>query len=287
MAVAEELSFTRAAQRLHIGQPPLSQQIQALEAEIGAVLLDRSRRSVRLTEAGRIFLEDAQRILALSAGAADTARRVERGEVGQLKIGFTKSTAFAPIFPQIINTYRKRYPNVNLVLREMSTMRQIPALADYSLDLGFIRPLEADTPPDLVMTTLQRHALAIVVPSNHRLARVARVPIEALRSEEFIMFPRDEGTTLALLVYRLCADAGFAPNVVMEAREAATIVGLVAAGCGISILPDLFSGLGINGARFRPIETSTAALRLVLAHRAHEASAIANAFVEIAKHMRN
>jgi DNA-binding transcriptional LysR family regulator len=104
VAVAEELSFTRAADRLHIGQPPLSQQVQALEEEIGAVLFDRSRRTIRLTEAGRVFLEDARRVLALAANAAETARRVEKGEIGQLKIGFTKSTAFTPIFPKIINT---------------------------------------------------------------------------------------------------------------------------------------------------------------------------------------
>src|SRR4051812_19137177 len=97
VAVAEELSFTRAAERLHIGQPPLSQQVQALEEEIGAILFDRTRRSIRLTEAGRIFLEDAQRVLAMASGAAATARRVQKGEIGQLKIGFTKSTAFTPL----------------------------------------------------------------------------------------------------------------------------------------------------------------------------------------------
>ena len=245
-------------------------------------MLNRSRRSVRLTEAGRIFLDDAQRILALSTRAADTARRVERGELGQLKIGFTSSTAFTPLFPQIINTYRKRHPNVNLVLREMPTMRQIPALAEHSLDLGFIRPLETQTLPNLALTTLQRHPLAVVVPSNHRLAKAARVAIDALKSEEFVMFPRDEGTTLVHLIYRLCADAGFTPSVVMEAREAATIVGLVAAGCGISILPDVFSGLGIKGARFRPIETSAAVIRLVLASRSPEPSTLAQAFVRVA-----
>lgn len=282
-AVAEELSFTRAAERLHIGQPPLSQQIQALEEEIGAVLFDRSRRTIRLTEAGRVFLDDARQVLALAANAAETARRVEKGEIGQLKIGFTKSTAFTPIFPKIINTYRKQFPNVKLLLLEMSTMRQIAALSDYSIDLGFIRPPETDIPQHFVLTTLQDHPLSVVLPENHRLANVARISVEDLKNEEFIMFPRDEGTTLNPQIYRLCAEAGFVPRIAMEAREAATITGLVAAGCGVSILPDLFSSMGIKDVRFRLIEAPAAVTKLVLAGRSEESGTIPRAFFEIAR----
>jgi DNA-binding transcriptional LysR family regulator len=285
VAVAEELSFTRAADRLHIGQPPLSQQVQALEEEIGAVLFDRSRRTIRLTEAGRVFLEDARRVLALAANAAETARRVEKGEIGQLKIGFTKSTAFTPIFPKIINTYRTRFPNVKLVLHEMSTMRQVVALTDYSLDLGFIRPPETDIASHLRCTTLQDHPLSVVLPENHHLAKVSRVSVEDLKSEEFVMFPRDEGTTLNPQIYRLCAEAGFVPKIAMEAREAATITGLVAAGCGVSILPDLFRSMGIKGVVFRLIETPAAVAKLVLASRAQESGTIPRAFFEIAREL--
>jgi DNA-binding transcriptional LysR family regulator len=282
VAVAEELSFTRASERLHIGQPPLSQQIQALEEEIGAVLFDRSRRAIRLTEAGRIFLDDARRVLLLAANAAQTARRVEKGEIGQLKIGFTKSTAYTPIFPKIINTYRTRFPNVKLVLQEMSTMRQIAALADYSLDLGFMRPPETDIATHLLFSTLQDHPLSVVLPENHPLAKAPGISMEDLRDEEFVMFPRDEGTTLNPQIYRLCAEAGFVPKVAMEAREAATITGLVAASCGISILPDVFSSMGIKGAIFRSMETPAAVTKLVLASRAHETGAMPRAFFEIA-----
>jgi DNA-binding transcriptional LysR family regulator len=285
VAVAEELSFTRAADRLHIGQPPLSQQVQALEEEIGAVLFDRSRRTIRLTEAGRVFLEDAQRVLALAADAAETARRIEKGEIGQLKIGFTKSTAFTPIFPKIINTYRTQFPKVKLVLQEMSTMRQVAALADYSLDLGFIRPPETDIASHLLFTTLQEHPLSVVLPENHHLAKASRVSVEDLKNEEFVMFPRDEGTTLNPQIYRLCAEAGFVPKIAMEAREAATITGLVAAGCGVSILPDLFSSMGIKGVLFRLIETPAAVAKLVLASRAKESGAIPRAFFEIAREL--
>jgi DNA-binding transcriptional LysR family regulator len=282
VAVAEELSFTRAAERLHIGQPPLSQQIQALEEEIGATLLDRSRRWVRLTEAGRLFLNDARHILSLSASAAETAHRAHRGEFGQLKIGFTKSIPFTPIFPKIINAYRKKFPDVTLVLQEMSTMRQLAAINDYSLDLGFIRPPESESPGTLNLTTLRQHPLAVVLPAEHHLVKESRISIEDLRNEDFVMFPRDEGTTLNPQIFRLCADAGFEPKITMEAREAATIIGLVAARCGISILPDVFSIMGIKGAVFRPIETPTAVTKLVLASRLQESNSVANAFLKIA-----
>ncbi|MET0964083.1 MAG: LysR substrate-binding domain-containing protein [Noviherbaspirillum sp.] len=285
VAVAEELSFTRAAERLHIGQPPLSQQVQALEEEIGAILFNRSRRTIRLTEAGRVFLEDARRVLALAAGAAETARRVEQGEIGQLKIGFTKSTAFTPIFPRIINTYRTRYPGVKLVLQEMSTMRQVAALDDYSLDLGFIRPPETDIPRSLLLTSLQDHRLSVVLPENHRLAGAKHLSIGDLKNEAFVMFPRDEGTTLNPQIYRLCAEAGFVPTIAMEAREAATITGLVAAGCGITILPDIFRSLGIKGVLFRLLDSPAAVAKLVLASRPLESGAIPRAFFEIAREL--
>ncbi|SNT27940.1 transcriptional regulator, LysR family [Noviherbaspirillum humi] len=286
VAVAEELSFTRAAERLHIGQPPLSQQIQALEEEIGAILFDRSKRSIRLTEAGRTFLQDAQKILALSASAADAARRVERGEMGELKIGFIKSAAFTPIFPKIINAYRRKFPKVNLVLREIPTLLQVEALHDYALDIGFIRPLELDVPPNLALMKLQNHQLAVFLPEKHRLATAARIDIGDLRNEEFIMIPRDEGTTLNPYIFRLCTEAGFEPKVVMEAREAATIIGLVAAGCGISILPEVFGSIDIKGTRLRLIESAQALTHFALVRRANEPSALTRAFFDIAEEVR-
>jgi DNA-binding transcriptional LysR family regulator len=136
VAVAEELHFTRAAERLHIGQPPLSQQIQALEAELGAQLFERNKRSVRLTQAGTLFLDDARRILALSEQAAVTARRAQRGEAGELRIGFTFSTPFTPYFATVINRYRQQFPHVTLTLHEMATLHQLEAISGRTMDLG-------------------------------------------------------------------------------------------------------------------------------------------------------
>lgn len=281
--VAENLSFTRAAERLHIGQPPLSQQIQALEEEIGATLFDRSRRNIRLTEAGHFFLIDAKRVLQLAAEAAETANRVERGEIGQVRIGFTKSSAFTEIFPKIIHTYRRRFPKVNLLFCEMSTMKQVSGLIDHSLDVAFIRPLETDEARNFTLTPLESHRLAVVIPETHPLGKVSQVSLKALMDEELIMFPSAEGTTLNPLIYRLCREAGFEPKTVMEAREAATIIGLVAAGCGISILPEVFSSIGIKGICFRLIENPVATAELVLATRSHEVSTAARTFLDVAK----
>ncbi|QAU33211.1 LysR substrate-binding domain-containing protein [Janthinobacterium sp. 17J80-10] len=282
VAVAEELHFTRAAERLHIGQPPLSQQIQALEQEVGARLLDRSRRWVRLTEAGKLFLQDARRILALAEAATDTARRAERGEIGELRIGFTPSTLFMPLFPSVINAYRKQFPNVTLTLKEMVTMRQIDAMDQRQLDIGFIRPPAAEIPRGISLTTLQHDPLTLVAPVNHRLARKATITISDLAEEAFVMFLQDVGTGTYPQILRLCREAGFSPKIAMEAREPSIIIGLVAAGCGISILPESFKCIRIKGVCYRPISGASAVMQLMLASRNDAATPLVTAFQKLA-----
>ncbi|HEU4376868.1 MAG TPA: LysR family transcriptional regulator, partial [Telluria sp.] len=153
IAVAEELHFTRAAERLHIGQPPLSHAIQVLEADVGAQLLERTKRWVRLTEAGKLFLVDARKILAMTEQAAETARRAGRGEAGELRIGFTYSTPLTPLFADVVNRYRQEFPHVTLTLHEMATLRQLDAIGQRTLDLGFIRPPEIAVPDGIELTS--------------------------------------------------------------------------------------------------------------------------------------
>lgn len=282
VAVAEELHFTRAALRLHIGQPPLSQQIQALEEEVGALLLERSKRWVRLTEAGKLFLDDARHILALSEKAAETARRAARGEVGELRIGFTSSTPFTAIFPTLINLYRKQFPHVSLSLRELSTMKQIEAINARTLDLGFIRPPETEIATDISLTTLRHDPLMLVMPVNHVLARKSAVSIKDLAEQFFVTFFPDVGTGVYRQVLRLCRDAGFDPKVALEAREGSTIIGLVAAGCGISILPESFKCIRIKGVSYRPISGPAAVTKLILANRADEPTPLIDSFIKAA-----
>lgn len=282
VAVAEELSFTRAAQRLHIGQPPLSQQIQALEAEVGARLLERSKRWVRLTEAGKLFLDDARRVLALSEQAVQTARRAQRGEAGELRIGFTFSTPFTPLFATVINRYRQRYPGVTLTLHEMATLPQIEALPARTLDLGFVRPPEVAVLEAVRMTILRQDPLLLVLPVGHPLAEREVVAARELQGLPFVMYPPTAGTGIYHQILRLCRAAGFEPQIAMEAGEVSSIIGLVAAGCGISILPGSFNSIRMEGVCYRALAEPEATTTLLLAQRKDETSPLVEAFVALA-----
>ncbi len=282
VAVAEELHFTRAAERLHIGQPPLSQQIQALEAEVGAQLLERSKRWVRLTEAGRLFLADARRILALSEQAVTTAQRAQRGEVGELRIGFTFSTPFTPLFATVITRYRQRFPAVTLTLHEMATLRQLEALDERTLDLGFVRPPEIALPAGLELSNLRDDPLMLILPIGHPLAALSAVEFKDLAGAPFVMYPRNAGTGIYPQIMRLCKEAGFAPHIAQEAGEASTIIGLVAAGCGIAVLPESFDKIQMEGVCYRRLTDPAAMTALLLARRKDEIGALVDAFVALA-----
>ncbi|MES3024106.1 MAG: LysR family transcriptional regulator [Pseudomonadota bacterium] len=283
IAVAEELHFTRAAERLHIGQPPLSHAIQQLEANVGALLFERTKRWVRLTEAGKLFLADARRILALSEQAAETARRAQRGEAGELRIGFTFSTPLTPLFASVINHYRERYPDVALTLHELPTLPQLGRLERRELDLGFIRPPEVALPASLSTTALREDPLLLVLPSAHPLAARARVAIRELAGAPFVMYPQSTGTGINPQILRLCRAAGFVPQVAQEAGEASTIIGLVAAGCGVSILPASFERIRMEGVCYRPLSDAGARTSLLLARRSGEHAPLVDAFVALAR----
>jgi DNA-binding transcriptional LysR family regulator len=282
IAVAEELHFTRAAERLHIGQPPLSHAIQMLEQDIGAQLFERTKRWVRLTEAGRLFLGDARRILALSEQASETARRAQRGEAGELRIGFTFSTPFTPLFASVINRYRQEFPSVTLTLHEMATVRQLDALAQRTLDLGFIRPPEIAIAESIALTTLREDPLLLVLPSDHPLAAKKAVAIGELASLPFVMYPPNAGTGIYPQIFRLCRAAGFVPRIAQQAGEASTIIGLVAAGCGVSVLPASFDRIRMDGVCYRPLLDAAATTRLMLARRSGETAPLVDAFIALA-----
>ncbi|MFZ6645412.1 LysR family transcriptional regulator [Undibacterium sp. TJN25] len=282
VTVAEELHFTRAAERLHIGQPPLSQQIQALEEEIGVRLLERSKRWVRLTPAGKSFLDDARKILALSEQAGQTARRMDKGEIGELRIGFTPSTPFTEIFPTVINLFRKQFPQVTLSLREMPTMRQLEAVAERQLDLGFIRPTEMEIAKNIALTVLSVDPLLLVMPAGHRLSKLKSIPFRELAEESFIMYPHRAGTGLSRQVEHLCREAGFEPKIVQEAQEASTIIGLVAAGFGVSILPESYKNIQLSGVSYRPMAGAASKTTLMLAHLADDDNPLKTAFLQMA-----
>ena len=284
VAVAEELHFTRAAQRLHIAQPPLSQQIRALEAELGAALFVRTRRSVALTDAGRALLVKAHEMLAAAQALPDEMQRIARGEVGQLRIGFSSTLPLTKVLRDVVADWRRTHPEVALHLREMHSALQFEALRAGELDVGLVRYNER-APEGIRLTLLRRDPLRLVVPSGHPFARRRSVPIADCRDQAFIGFPGDAGTGTGPLLKRLCAQAGFEPRIAQEAREATTQIGLVAAGLGIAVLPAPLEAVRIEGVHYVPLEGEGALLVMSAATRADEASQRVLAFVQRVSHL--
>ncbi|AIS15392.1 LysR family transcriptional regulator [Pseudomonas chlororaphis subsp. aurantiaca] len=284
IAVAEELHFGRAAQVLGISQPPLSQQIQVLEQEVGARLFERTNRRVELSEAGRLFLDEARQVLAQVDKAADVARRAQRGELGELKIGFTSSAPFNSSIPHAIFAFRQRFPDVHLKLREMSSTQVAEALQDETIQVGIMRPLPL--PDSLSVVELLREPLVAVLGSKHPLVAgsEAGLALSALAHEPFVFFPRSYGSGLYAQLLTLARDVGFTPHFAQEAGEAMTIIGLVAAGLGVSVLPASYQRMRIDGVVYRPLLDPEAVSAVWLAQRTDQRSPMAKAFVELLTH---
>jgi DNA-binding transcriptional LysR family regulator len=236
VAVADELNFTRAAVRLHMAQPPLSQQIRKFEDELGIALFDRTGGRVALTQAGMAILAEARTALAQAERVAAVARRVSEGTVGTLRIGFSSAAAHT-ILPPIVRAFRSDCPEVALALEEASTEEQLERLAGAALDAGFVR-LPVESPPaGLKLKPVLREPLVLALPQGHALARRRTVPMRALAKTPLIRVPRHIAPGLYDQVTRMCARAGFTPNVVQEAQQIQTAIGLVAAGLGAAIVP--------------------------------------------------
>ncbi|WP_434655211.1 LysR family transcriptional regulator [Chromobacterium violaceum] len=279
LAVAEELHFTRAAERLHIGQPPLSQQIQALEAELGAPLFRRHQRKVELTAAGQQLLPRARQILADSAAAAAAVRRAADGETGELRIGFTSSLPLTPILHHSLQHYRQAYPEVRLTLSEMFTAGQFDALERRQLDLSFVR-FNGPTPSPLIrVEELHRDRLLAVVPSAHPLAERKTLPLKLLAGEPLIGYPRESGSGLSDVVRQLALQNGLELKMVQEAGEAITQIGLVAAGVGIAILPSPLECVQIPAVRYVPLSDDGAYLSMGIAVRRDDDSPLVANFL--------
>ncbi|WP_263261612.1 LysR family transcriptional regulator [Pseudomonas sp. RIT-PI-S] len=281
IAVAESLHFGRAAQALGISQPPLSQQIQALEQELGARLFDRTNRRVMLSEAGRLFLDEARQVLAQVDKAADVARRAQLGELGELKVGFTSSAPFNSSISTAIHAFRRAFPAVHLHLREMSSQEVADALVDKRLDVGLMRPLPlAET---LHPVELFKEPLVAVINASHPLATAPGegLPMAALAQEPFVFFPRSYGSGLYAQLLGLAREAGFSPHFAQEATETMTIIGLVSAGLGVSVLPASFRAIRIGGVVYRPLLDAAAQSAVWLVRRKEPGSAMAEAFTQL------
>ncbi|WP_020647859.1 LysR family transcriptional regulator [Solimonas variicoloris] len=266
VAIADEGHFTRAAKAIGIGQPPLSQQIQQLERELGTPLFKRLPRGVALTDAGQAFADDARRILREVDGACERARRVASGELGRIRVGMINSAPFHPLIPQVIREFRRRYPNVAFSLEERTTPGLVAAVRNETVDVAFVRPIHGSS-EGLGMETVVDEDLMVALPSGHPLARRRHIPLLALSIEPFVLFSRTVGAGLHDEIVSACRKAGFSPRVVQEASQVTSIVNLVASGLGVSIVPASMQHMHTEGVVFRPIQRPVPKARLALIYR--------------------
>ena len=278
VTVAEELHFGRAAQRLHLSQPPLSMQIKALEQELGTQLLLRTQRRVELTAAGAVFLDEARDILSRVEQARSAALRAARGEVGELTVGFV-TIADYNLLPQALLQFRAQSPGIRLVLREATTDVQLRDLAAERIDVGFLLSPVKDERLDLL--PLLRESLMAALPERHPLARGRRpMSLQRLADSPFIMVPRHVAPGLYDDVVSFCRQAGFSPRVEQEAVQMQTIVSLVSAGLGVALIPASLRHIGRKGVAYRELREESPLTEIALAWRANDARPTLQRFVE-------
>ncbi|MEI2579281.1 LysR family transcriptional regulator [Scytonema sp. PRP1] len=289
IAVAEELHFSRAASRLHIAQPPLSQQIQQLEAELGVELFHRkTKRQVQITEAGRVFLREAYQLLAHLEVAIQVTQRTGRGEIGQLRVGFISPVTY-DLLPGILQKFRQQFPEVELVLQELTTAEQEQALRDCAertapkgnrrIHVGFVHlPLEDDT---LNWECIQQETLIVALAQTHPLAQQESIAVQSLANEQFILFPRYLGVGLYDKIMALCQQGNFTPKVGQEAIQMQTIIGLVSAGIGIAIVPSSLQNLQRTGVVYRAIAQQTPLIETAVVWRGEEEIPVLRKFLKV------
>jgi len=278
LAVAEERNFTRAAARVGIGQPPLSQQIRDLESEVGAALFHRIPQGAELTDAGRAFLEHVRAIPRQAERAVRAARRAARGEIGSLRVGYTGSAPFNPIVTAAIRSFKRAYPDVDLSLEESNTARLIAGLRESLLDAVFLRSEDLGG-DDLQLHPLSGEPVLVALPARHPVAKLSRVELRQLRDEPLILPPRGVGQTFYDTVIGTCREAGFEPLLGQPAPQLVSVVNLVAAGLGYSLVPASLRQVRVTGVAYREIKALTPVAPLALASRRGETSEIVRHFL--------
>ena len=283
VALAEELHFSRAAERLGISQPPLSQQIRALETELGARLFERTSRAVALTDAGRLFLAEARATLEQADRARMVAARAHRGEIGELTVGIFPSALLVDPVARAILGFRRGHPQVRLVLRDRAIHAAVRALVAGELAIAFLRSTtRPEVPAGFHLVEIMREPMDLVVHRDHPLARSdAPVPLESLADEPFVHFSPRSDSALLDHVAALCATAGFEPRIEQEANQNGSILALIGNGIGISILPRSLCRLSLPELRVLPLANPAAVSRVWMAHRRRGGGPLVQALVEL------
>jgi DNA-binding transcriptional LysR family regulator len=284
IAVAEELSFSRAARRLNMSQPPLSIQIKAIETEVGTSLFSRNRRRVELTPAGEVPLENARRAVKQLEHATEAVRRAGRGEAGTIRLAFTSSVPMREVFARMLRGFRGLYPDVQIELQHMGTGCQFSALANDQIDFGILRPptaLQQDR--DIKLMQLWHDRLRLFLPSNHPLASfVSPVSMVEFVDQPFVGVDPLVNCGMHEHLMTLCGSAGFTPRIKQEARELTTVLGLVSAGLGVAVLPECYSCIAMPGVCSRPIAAADAESWLMMALRNRSVPPLLQRFIDVA-----
>jgi LysR family transcriptional regulator, benzoate and cis,cis-muconate-responsive activator of ben and cat genes len=280
VAVADSRSFSRAAERLHISQPPLSRQIANLERELGIRLLDRNNRSVSLTAAGQLFVERAREVLKGVESAVSSMRQVAEGELGSLTLGFGGSAAYAFI-PAILRDFRARYPGVTVTLDQLPLIDQMPALKKRRIDLGFVLlPCED---PSIGFEAMMRDRLVIAVPADHPLASRSAVQLRELKPYDFVGFSRAGRFGYHSHTLEVCRQAGFLPHIVKESAPMVSVIGLVASGIGIAIVPSMARRLQMTDVRYVRLKDKHAHMDFAFAWNKDQFSPVLKTFLSVAR----
>jgi len=280
VAVAEELHFGRAATRLFIVQPSLSQQIRQLEDALGFPLLRRTKRSVELTDAGKVFLTEAREVLAQVQEAKRAAQRAYRGEIGRLVIGYISSSTY-DLLPMMLSAYRERFPEIDVALRELTTQEQVRALEEETIQVGLLRLPIND--PTLQFEVVRREPIVCVLPEGHPLAFHEQIAMPLLAHEPFVLQSRQRGGGYYAQLTNLCLTSGFSPNVIQEVTEMHTIVSLVAAGMGVSLVPLSIKNIRSQGVVYRELVGATTLTEMAVAWLRNARSTIVQNFLEVAR----
>jgi DNA-binding transcriptional LysR family regulator len=283
LAVAEEKSFSRAAERLHISQPPLSQQIQKLESELGVRLFARTTRSFELTAAGKALMGEAADLLARMRVTIETIRQIDRGEVGRLRVGIVGSAMWGPI-PKLLEEFHTSFPRVTWTLHELGPNDQIDALRNRQIDVGFWREPRNEE-EELRQGSLRqelcfRENVCVAVNENHRIASQQHVELAELAGEPLLTLALDRSAFARYLV-QCCANAGFEPAIFQEALEPQTVLAMVGAGLGVALMPETTARVGWPGVTFIPIKTNAPSANLYITYPAQDDAPVVRAFLNI------